>query len=296
MKKMHTLTIGGETYAVYDPEAAHIDDANVGDSAWSSRQIVERLCPVLTDRGEAPVCRPVAGYPLEVVSHISPVQAENATPQSPCPITGHTAVELTLSNGEETGEFTENLGQTAYCGLYDWSTGKLTLTHKLLTLTGNEAASYWKVSGTDIYTTALISDHDKSSQVMRNAWCSHAPLKTDNSGVYVDSSYITHANASIGGISFNRVVANWGYPEVSVDAHLAFLKAQYEAGTPVQLLYKLREPVLVALSDVMAWERQSILPLSGINTLQSSSGDTAVTYRADLSAVWEKLLGNTGIE
>lgn len=323
MAEMKTITINGKTYTVDDPDSVShgveqnltdeqktrarknigaaadrevvktvnghtpdengavqiIDDTKAGTDAWSSKNIVDKLCPEFTESGGLISCEPVEGYPLAVVSEITPVQDGTPSPQAPCPITGYTAVTLTHNGQTQTME----LGQTVYGGSVDWDTGVLTLTHKMLILTGNEAAGYWKVGGNDVYTTVLIRDHDKSSQVIRNAWCSHVSQKTDGAGLHVDSSYINHANAVIGGISFNRVVANWGYPEVSVDAHVAFLKAQYEAGTPVQILYKLGTPVTAQL------EKQEILALSGENILYSDTGDTTVTGRMEPSVKFAKL-------
>lgn len=71
MKKMKTLTVGADTYQVWDPEAARIDDTSVTENAWSSKNIVDRLCPSFTEGGAAVVCNPVEGYPLSVVSHIN---------------------------------------------------------------------------------------------------------------------------------------------------------------------------------------------------------------------------------
>ena len=51
MKKMKTLTVNGETFAVCDPEAARIDDSVVGEQAWSGKQILDRLCPAFTESG-----------------------------------------------------------------------------------------------------------------------------------------------------------------------------------------------------------------------------------------------------
>ena len=66
MKKMKTLTVNGETFAVCDPEAARIDDSVAGDQAWSGKQILDRLCPAFTESGTIVACEPVEGYPLDV--------------------------------------------------------------------------------------------------------------------------------------------------------------------------------------------------------------------------------------
>ena len=78
--EMKTLTVNGQTYTVADPDAAHIDDTSVGDKAWSSKNIVDKLCPAFEVSGAEVSCEPVEGYPLQVVSHIEAVQEGSGDP------------------------------------------------------------------------------------------------------------------------------------------------------------------------------------------------------------------------
>lgn len=59
--------------AVLKNEVDHatIDDAKVGADAWSSKNIVDKLCPAFTESGSVVTCTPLEGYPLEVVSTIN---------------------------------------------------------------------------------------------------------------------------------------------------------------------------------------------------------------------------------
>ena len=97
MKELKTLIVNGNEYTVTDPNAARIDDALVGQATWSGRNIVDRLCPAFSESGAVATCQPVEGYPLEVISHIQPVQAGSGdpSPDNIRPITGHTQVKLT---------------------------------------------------------------------------------------------------------------------------------------------------------------------------------------------------------
>lgn len=57
-------------------DAPQIDDAIVSaENPWSSRKIVETLCPPLEESGNPVTCEPVAGYPLGVVASWAPTQA-----------------------------------------------------------------------------------------------------------------------------------------------------------------------------------------------------------------------------
>lgn len=59
---------------------AEIDDTAVGANAWSSKYIVDMLCPPLEESGNPVVCYPVAGYPLGVKAKWEPVQEGSGTP------------------------------------------------------------------------------------------------------------------------------------------------------------------------------------------------------------------------
>lgn len=64
-------------------DAPQIDDAAISTtSPWSSKQIVDTLCPPLEESGNPVVCYPVAGYPLGVKAKWEPVQEGSGTPSS----------------------------------------------------------------------------------------------------------------------------------------------------------------------------------------------------------------------
>ena len=59
---------------------AEIDDTAIGAKAWSSKHIIDMLCPPLQESGNPVVCYPVAGYPLGVKASWEPVQEGSGTP------------------------------------------------------------------------------------------------------------------------------------------------------------------------------------------------------------------------
>ncbi len=62
-------------------DAPQIDDSQVSNTApWSSLQIVDTLAPPFEASGAVVTCDPVAGYPLHVVSQITPVQEGEGDP------------------------------------------------------------------------------------------------------------------------------------------------------------------------------------------------------------------------
>lgn len=62
-------------------DAPQIDDGAISrDTPWSSRQIIDTLCPKLEETGNPVTCYPVAGYPLGVVASWEPTQAGSGEP------------------------------------------------------------------------------------------------------------------------------------------------------------------------------------------------------------------------
>lgn len=77
--------------------APQIDDAAINTtSPWSSKQIVDTLCPPLEESGNPVVCYPVAGYPLGVTVSWEPTQAGSGTPSKDNirPISGRDSVSV----------------------------------------------------------------------------------------------------------------------------------------------------------------------------------------------------------
>ena len=75
---------------------AEIDDTAVGANAWSSKHIIDMLCPPLEESGNPVVCYPVAGYALGVKASWEPVQEGSGTPspENIRPIKGRDSVKV----------------------------------------------------------------------------------------------------------------------------------------------------------------------------------------------------------
>lgn len=80
---------------------AEIDDAAVGTNAWSSKHIIDMLCPPLEESGNPVVCYPVAGYPLGVKASLEPVQEGRGepSPDNIRPIKGRDSVTVERCGG-----------------------------------------------------------------------------------------------------------------------------------------------------------------------------------------------------
>lgn len=88
-------------------DGVQIDDAAVSEDApWSSKHIIDMLCPPLQESGNPVVCYPVAGYPLGVKAKWEPAQEGSGTPspENIRPIKGRDSVKVERC-GENVIEF-----------------------------------------------------------------------------------------------------------------------------------------------------------------------------------------------
>ena len=56
------------------------DDQNIGKNPWSSKQIIDALCPEFTESGNLVTCYPVENYPLDIVASWKPIQEGGGNP------------------------------------------------------------------------------------------------------------------------------------------------------------------------------------------------------------------------
>ena len=72
------------------------DDSAIGDKPWSSKHIIDMLCPPLEESDNPVVCYPVAGYPLGVKANWEPAQEGTGTPspENIRPIKGRDSVTV----------------------------------------------------------------------------------------------------------------------------------------------------------------------------------------------------------
>lgn len=77
-------------------QRAYPDDSTIGENPWSSKNIVDMLCPPLEENGNPVVCYPVAGYPLGVKAKWGPMQEGSGTPspENIRPIKGRDSVTV----------------------------------------------------------------------------------------------------------------------------------------------------------------------------------------------------------
>lgn len=261
-------------------DAPQIDDAAISTiSPWSSKHIVDMLCPPLEESGNPVVCYPVAGYPLGVKAKWEPVQEGSGTPspENIRPIKGRESV--TITRQEDNQVITLTLPETVYGGEVDAVSGEGQDTWKFVILNGTESWSTWGINAnnpaiTGFYTYG-INDYDA---INTKGICSH--LETPNQDVWGGRN--TGIGFATGGNSryFIYSVPTSLLPDISagheVDSLKSYLTAQYAAGTPVQIAYKLATPI-----PFTARGAQPLSALAGANTVLTDADSVTVTGRAD---------------
>lgn len=261
-------------------EIPKIDDTAITTtSPWSSKNIVDMLCPPLEESGNPVVCYPVAGYPLGVKAKWEPVQGGSGTPtpENIRPIKGRDSVTVERKEDGLTRHLT--FSSTINGGEVDAVSGEVAETWGLVTLDGAEK---WTVEGkfldnkTDwYYVSSKIPNAVNAAPQKNNEICSHYP--------HAD---IANTNTVQGcAIVWGCIRVRWGdtIPD-DADAWKAYLAAQYAAGTPVQIAYKLAKPV-----PFTATGAQPIPALAGANTVLTDADSVSVSGRADLIHIIRKM-------
>lgn len=247
-------------------EIPKIDDTAITTtSPWSSKQIVDTLCPPIEETGNPVVCYPVAGYPLGVKASWEPVQEGSGTPspENIRPIKGRDSV--TITRQEDNQVITLTLPETVYGGEVDAVAGDGNNNTKIITLDGNEL----KFSQANIYFN--LPFHSAPGVVKKGVvGCSH--FSRTFFGANTNYEFCFLSKSDMDGLF------------ASADELNTYCAAQYAAGTPVQIAYKLKEPVPFTAAGA-----QPIPALSGTNTLLTDADSVSVSGRADLIRIVRKM-------
>lgn len=245
------------------------DGAVTTTDAWSSQRIVDTLCPAFEETGNPVVCYPVANYPLGVSVSWGPRQEGEGdpSPENVRPITGLDEVTVTLSDGVSDGATTTlALSETIYGGTVDAVTGEAEKTWGRLEFDGTEN---WYTGNTGAgltYQLRYSPSGQTQDSYVREGICSHWKYTvgfSQTGTIFMDKHII---------FALGNVVALYQ----SLDDWKSYLAAQYAAGTPVTIAYKLATP-----TTFQATGGQSILALPGTNTIYTDADSVTVTGRAD---------------
>ena len=199
---------------------------------------------------------------------VAVVVSDSQAPTTYIPYTGQTA--------------TLTLPRTIYGGTVDAVTGEGLGMWKLLTLDGTENWETWGVNENNAAVTGFytysINDYDPNGDKLL---CSTMPYKNvdvwggRNEGIGYASALNPGSRYMIYSVKTDTL-SDASDNASAVASFKSYLAAQYAAGTPVQIAYRLAEPV-----PFTATGAQPIPSLPGVNTLLTNADSVTVTGRAD---------------
>lgn len=260
------------------------DDAVNTTEAWSSKKIVDTLCPPFSVSGNPVTCHPVEDYPLSAVVTLEPKQAGTGdpSPDNVRPISGYDSVTVTQTKDEaQVKQITLTLPETIYGGTVDAVTGKGEKTWEFKEFDGtetwykyhnpnNEVATFYSDIGMESYTNYINCLCDRARFLPRNMVSKET--WTISGSALTNSIYFTIAN---------DVASN-------VEEWKAYLTTQASAGTPVQLAYKLATP-----EPFQATGNQALPAVAGLNTVYTDGNSLDVTGRQDLLYTLQNMQAQT---
>lgn len=272
-------------------EISKIDDTAITTtSPWSSKQIIDTLCPPLEESGNPVVCYPVAGYPLGMKAKWEPVQEGSGTPspENIHPIKGRDSV--TITRQEDNQVITLTLPETVYGGEVDAATGEGQQAWKSVTLDGTECWYTWGVNTNSATVTGFYTydindysvdgdDNDKliCSAMQHTAADIWGGRDTGISFAAGDSRYLIYCVTT-------DTLSDATDDKKAIASFKTILADLYAAGTPVQICYKLKEPVPFTAAGA-----QPIPALAGANTVLTDADSVSVSGRADLIHIIRKM-------
>ena len=251
------------------------DNAVNATEAWSSKKIVDTLCPFFSVSGNPVTCHPVEDYPLSAVVSLEPKQAGSGdpSPDNVRPISGYDSVTVTQSKDEaQVKQITLTLPETIYGGTVDAVTGvgskeweAITLSSELLT------TNQWTYATNGAQTSPVIyGEIPMSNNAVGDIYCTH--FKRGNT-LPIENLEYWSKNEYFG----NRRIAIRNDEWTSLDDAKTWLDAQASAGTPVQVVYKLATP-----EPFQATGNQPLPAVAGLNTVYTDGDSLDVTGRQDL--------------
>lgn len=169
--------------------------------------------------------------------------------------------------------------QVVYGGNLDWTTGVLTVTHVGKAVRATDIS--YKSTSASVNTSCFVTKPDTSLAVGRlTSLCSHFKNTMDTA---YNAASARHGIFSDHPTQTTKYFA-WGEPDATVTDFGNWLEEQYAAGTPVTVVYLLKEPRTVQLTS------QQLDLLKGSNSVWSNTGDTALTFIADTKLYIDKVV------
>lgn len=243
-------------------EAAKIiqDGAIARTSTWSSQKIVDQLYTEVTASGNPAVIEnALEGYPMSVKASWGPIQEGKgeSSPDNIRPIKGRESVKITVNGTEHTLA----LPDIIYGGEVDVETGEGNADTKIITVDGDKI----KFTGSGLYWNLPR----------------YSVPNAGGSRVYATSHFPTKLFKINTPYKFVYIIAEEMKPYfATAEEFNTYLSAQYAAGTPMQIAYKLAAPESFAATG-----GGRIDTLAGTNTIVTDADTLKVKTRAAVAGI-----------
>ena len=257
-------------------DGVQLNDSAINTTeAWSSKKIVDTLCPAFSVSGNPVTCNPVEGYPLSAVVSLEPKQAGSGdpSPENVRPISGYDSVTVTQSKDEaQVKQITLTLPETIYGGTVDAVTGVGSKEWAIVTLSSEFlTTNLWQYGSKAMQTAPVIyGEIPMANGMVGDIYCTH--FRRSGKSLPIENLEYWSGNQYFG----DRRIAIRNDEWTSLDDAKTWLDAQAAAGTPVQVAYKLATP-----EPFQATGNQALPAVAGLNTLYTDADSLAVSGRSD---------------
>ena len=251
------------------------DEAVNTTETWSSKKLLDTLCPPFSVSGNPVICHPVEGYPLSAVVTLKPKQAGTGdpSPENVRPISGYDSVTVTQSKDEaQVKQITLTLPETIYGGTVDAVTGVGSKEWKLVTITGNEQSH--------IFDQYFYLDGFNVGQGITEGVCSHYLYELYSLGkIGINANGTSIIYAPNGDFTVDQT---------GLESWKSYLASQASSGTPVQVAYTLATP-----EPFQATGNQALPAVAGLNTVYTDGDSLDVSGRQDLLYTLQNMQAQT---
>ena len=237
----------------------NIDDTAVGPEAWSSKHLIDRLCPAFGESGGVVQCEPVEGYPMNIATVLPASEA------------GHNGITLTQ------------------CGKNLFDNNTYAFVRGYVYVKNGDTSN----SSNYCYTPDYIDVSHLHGQTIT---LNHPPIEVGggNPGMAfydADKVYISGTNGYTITVPETAAYLRFSVPVAYIDGsqiqiELGGAVTEYEPYRERVFSVEFPEPVYGGEYD---WAAKNIPALAGVNTFYSSTGNTRISGKADPVAIMEKL-------
>lgn len=229
----------------------------------------------------------ICGYQCGLYDEVNKVSAAESNIRK---LVGYTSTIISIESEGTITSYTINFPQEAgivYGGTLDATHGKLTVTRRLITFTGDEGFGddgpnqLIAPSGGDYLLRYRLNKTEnwKTAPIAGSGACSHynvvAVTRSDT-----NIGYYPYASSSVKALQFRNSVIAGSASTSDYGPTIAWLQGQYNNGTPLQVWYELSEPEVYTVEPI---EIKSSVGME----IYASSGNVSIKYWSHHAGICE---------